>query len=168
MKDNSQALYDLLTRPVHTEEQMKQKYEDVVAQLPIWYSVKQVLPEDGQWVLVHYARNNWGDQPEPYIQNAQFVRGISLEEREQMKRGELPDPQEGGYTYPDGNGAHPVLSYHKRSDSWHGEDEGFNNERSFHWVQHGPGSLFGQDVDFWMPLPQPPYETRRPYHFRKV
>ena len=31
-----------------------------------------------------------------------------------------------------------------------------NNRRFYEWDEHGPSKRFGQEVDFWMPLPKMP------------
>lgn len=38
------------------------------------------------------------------------------------------------------------------------DDKGFesNNTKPYYWDTHGPLTLFGQDIDFWMPLPASP------------
>ena len=28
-----------------------------------------------------------------------------------------------------------------------------NNSKPYHWESFGPGSFFGQEVDYWMPIP---------------
>lgn len=109
-----------------------------------WINVNDKLPEDGQWVFVHLNINNWGSIPEVYYQTAQFRRGISLEDRNKMKSGEIEDKD---YTSYEGYKS-------KRSNIHMSADEGMNNEKPYVWQEHGPMCHFGQDVDYWMFIPK--------------
>jgi hypothetical protein len=105
-----------------------------------WIKCSDRLPEEGRYVLVHVCKDNWIDSndPEgPYYKVASLKKGISLEQRDKMKRGELPDPVEFG---------------RKRSSIHSGGDEGMNNQVPYEWSVFGPGNLFGQDVDYWMEI----------------
>lgn len=95
-------------------------------------SVEDWLPVDGTWVLAHYNGDNWKGQ---YWIVAVFVRGLSIADREA-----LPDD-------------------HARKHTIHAEDEHGNNRRPYCWRGSGPGVQFGQDVDYWMALPEIPTES---------
>ena len=121
-----------------------------------WISVNDELPPEGKYVLVHLTKDNWideGDQDGVYFKTAKLRKGISLQEREEMKRGERPDPNTFGYRFP-GGVQQTVTS--KRSATHGGEDEYGNNLRPYNWENFGPGDWFGQDVDYWMPIPPVP------------
>ena len=89
-----------------------------------WISVDKKLPKDNTYVLGHYNGNNWGQDIGQYCVVVRFVRGLSKEER---KRGGVAITKMG--------------------------DESGNNLRPYAWDTHGSLILFGQDVDFWVPLP---------------
>jgi len=91
------------------------------------FSVQEKLPENRQWVLAHYAGNNWGEHGKHYWVVVQFNKGKTSLELEAEK-----------YMW--------ITS----------SDEYGNNGRPYSWEQFSPGGLFGQDVDYWMPLPEPP------------
>ena len=93
-------------------------------------SVKDKLPENNTYVLVHYTGGNWRDRHDQAGCEwtvAKFVRGISLEERKAM----------------------PVCD---RKKTYRTGDEWQNNHLPFAWDEHGPMTLFGQDVDYWAPI----------------
>lgn len=101
-----------------------------------WVSVEDALPENGQAVLVRYAKDNWlkrhklanGATCEIWRwQAAQFVVGLTEIEAE-------------------------ARGYFKA------EDQFGNNERPYHWDEFGPGTLFGQDVTHWAAISDP-YES---------
>jgi len=109
-----------------------------------WISVEDMLPNNGDHVLIYAGR---------YIQNfkydvVRFEKGISIKERELMKAGDIPD--ELIETYGQGN-------YHKskRSSLYGSYDEHGNNTKPYCWV-NSPMTYFGQDVTHWMPLPEKP------------
>ena len=96
-----------------------------------WISVKDRLPDNNTYVLIHCDVDNWfdsDDQRGVKFRVAKFVRGLSVAEREK-----LPDN-------------------HSRKKTIKGSDEHGNNLLPYCWYQFGPGSLFGQDVDYWMPI----------------
>ena len=107
--------------------------DEVVATYNEPISVKERLPDDGTWVLAHYNGDNWGEDKGQYWIVAKFIRGRSMAERK------------------------ADLNYDTR-DCISAEDEYGNNERAFYWNEFGPGSKFGQDVDYWMALPNVPTE----------
>lgn len=106
-----------------------------------WRRTRDELPEDGQIVLIFDGS----------INVAKFERGISIEEREKMKRGEIENPTHTAWTLSDG------CFEVKRSDSFEGADEWGNNKVPYCWnAPAGPISWFGQEVSHWMPLPEHP------------
>lgn len=107
-----------------------------------WISVKDRLPEEGEYVLILM-----GSQ----IEVARIEKGISEEEREKMKSGEIPDKEEFGYIP-----GQPVFTV-KRSDSIKACDQWGNNQVPYIWyAQSGPMEWWGQYVSHWMRLPEPP------------
>lgn len=107
-----------------------------------WISVKECLPEEGVPVLIYLGGS---------VEVARIEKGISMEEREKMKSGELPDKEEFGYV----PGIPPFIL--KRSSAFKGADEFGNNAVPYRWyAQSGPMQWFGQRVSHWMPIPDPP------------
>lgn len=94
-----------------------------------WINVNDKLPEHGQFVLA------WaGNVHQPSMCTVvRFLTGISKVERKELEE----------------NGD-------KRAKQFYAEDEGGNNKRPYCWEEFGPMKWFGQDVTYWMPLPQPP------------
>lgn len=96
------------------------------------------LPDEGEEVLVY----------DGCYRIAKIERGISVNERERMKRGEIPDPEEWGWNVAEG------YFCVKRSEAYKACDEQGNNEKPYCWrADNGRGTLFGQNVKYWMPLP---------------
>jgi hypothetical protein len=92
----------------------------------MWHNVDNVLPRDGQAVLVRRAGDNWsmnhtlenGDSRKIWRWVAvKFIRGKTPEEVAKMER-----------------------------PSYGSADEFGNNLKPYCWVEFGPGDLFGQDV----------------------
>lgn len=106
-----------------------------------WIPVTERLPEEGEYVFVLVG----GGSP----QVARLSKGISMAEREQMIRGEIPDPVEYGWNYRDG------VTFTKRSRVIKSCDEDGNNLVPYRWFANG-GLMqwFGQDVTHWMPIPE--------------
>ena len=80
-------------------------------------SVKNQLPNDKTYVLVHYTGDRWKDSDDQEgceWKVAKFVRGISQKEREEMEECE-------------------------RKRTICSEDEWGNNQRPFFWDEFGPG-----------------------------
>ena len=96
--------------------------------------VKQRLPADGQYVLVHLLISNWADHDDPegnrYFRVVKFVKGISEDEREKLPNN---DPRKFQYVGGDTHG---------------------NNLVPYYWTEFGPSTFFGQEVDFWWELPR--------------
>lgn len=107
-----------------------------------WISVKDRLPEEGKCVLILMGSE---------IEVARIEKGISEEERKKMKSGEIPDKEEFGYIP-----GRPVFTV-KRSDAIKQADQWGNNLVPYKWyARSGPMQWFGQCVDYWMTLPEPP------------
>lgn len=112
-----------------------------VVPAPRWISVDERLPEEGEFVLIYVGE----------IQVARLEKGISIADRNRMKKGVIADPIVG---YSDFD-KRPV----KRSDVFKRCDEQGNNKVSYIWIANGgPMQWFGQYATHWMPLPQPPKE----------
>ena len=108
---------------------------------PQWISVEDRLPEENEYVMI------WCGE----CQIARIEKGISEEQRNAMKRGELDDPYETGWTLSSG---YFTL---KRSQSYKACDEQGNNRVPYCWYANGgPMKWFGQEVTHWAYLPQPP------------
>ena len=106
-----------------------------------WISVEDRLPEENVAVLI------WSGS----ISIAKLEKGITMAEREAMKKGEIDDPKDIGWNSSNG------WFWIKRSDSIRPCDEWGNNLKPYCWeVVGGVGQRFGQDVKYWMPLPQKP------------
>lgn len=111
-----------------------------------WISVEDRLPEENVAVLI------WSGS----ISIAKLEKGITMAEREAMKRGEIDDPESEGWNLYDG------WFWIKRSDSIRPCDEWGNNLKPYCWeTVGGVGQYFGQDVKYWMPLPQEPEGDRK-------
>ena len=110
-----------------------------------WISVKDELPKDGQEVLI------WNNGYEI----ARFTRGITEEEREKMKNGELPNPKSQYWSATSGWEEIERSNMHSSGDVWG------NNLVPYCWEVHG-GAVFihGQNIKYWMPTPEPPNETK--------
>jgi hypothetical protein len=107
------------------------------------------LPDEGEEVLVY----------DGCYRIAKIEKGISVNERERMKRGEIPDPEEWGWNVAEG------YFRVRRSESYKACDEQGNNEKPYCWrADNGRGTLFGQNVKYWMPLPEPPKEEKEEPH----
>lgn len=116
---------------------MRENYES-------WISTEDKLPNDGDAVLIFDGE----------IGVARFYRGISAEERQKMKNGEIADEDHVLYS----SGRYRKC---KRSDMYCPEDEWVNNKVPYRWkALSGPMEWFGQDVTHWMPLPEPPKPKR--------
>ena len=110
-----------------------------------WIPVTERLPEENEYVMI------WCGE----CQIAKIEKGISEEQRNAMKRGELDDPREICWTSSSG------YFQLKRSESYRACDEGWNNKVPYCWrVNGGMMTLFGQNVTHWMPLPEPPKEDK--------
>lgn len=105
-----------------------------------WIPVSNRLPPEGKYVLIHLTKENWVDDTDHdgvYFKVAKLEHGLSIADRERMRSGDLPDPN-------------------NRSFHWSAADEHANNERPYVWRTFGPGDYFGQEVDYWMEIPELP------------
>ena len=118
--------------------------------------VEDRLPENNEYVLIHLTITNWGDGDDPegkrFWRVAKFIRGISEDEREAMKQGQIDDQSETGLTCPTPPGEW-VSHESRRSNVYKRGDEHGNNLVPYCWDEFGPSNHFGQDVDVWCELP---------------
>jgi hypothetical protein len=106
-----------------------------------WISVEERLPEEGKYVIVWVGS----------AQVARIEKGITEEERQKMKNGEVEDIIEYGWSQ--STGFMPL----KRSNLYKACDVHGNNRVPYCWKANGgPIEWFGQNVTHWMPLPEPP------------
>lgn len=103
-------------------------------------SVKDRLPENKTYVLIHLKKNNDYDrfdyEDSIYWTVAKFIRGISKEERRRMTDNE-------------------------RKNIYSPWDEDGDNKKPYCWFEFGPEMYFGQDVDYWTYLPEVPKYSRK-------
>ena len=106
-----------------------------------WISVDDRLPEEGKYVIVWVGS----------VQVARIEKGITEEERQKMKNGEIDDRIEYGWIQS------TVCIPLKRSDLYKACDVHGNNRVPYRWKANGgPMEWFGQNVTHWMPLPETP------------
>lgn len=113
-----------------------------------WINTKDKLPPEGKYVLARHNRGTWHDSTDQENVNCVVVKlskGISIVEREQMKKGELPDPIEKLIS-------NVGISESRRSSVYCSEDEEGNNLVPYNWVEFGPDSFFGQSIICWTPI----------------
>jgi hypothetical protein len=94
-----------------------------------WIPVEEQLPKDGEVVIVYFGNQNTRSK----ISIVRFEKGISKQEREDLKE-----------------------SNPERFRTYKSSDEDGNNKRPYIWKNLGPGSYFGQEATHWMPLPGTP------------
>lgn len=112
-----------------------------------WKLASKVLPPEGRYVLVHLANQPWSDSDDQggvFYAVAKMKRGLSLEDRQKMKAGVIPDE-----VYP-----LALLETSLRSKIHTEDDEYGNNLRPYRWHTFGPSKYFGQEVDYWMEIPR--------------
>ena len=106
-----------------------------------WISVEERLPEEGKYVIVWVGS----------VQVARIEKGITEEDRQKMKNGEVEDGIEYGWSL--STGFIPL----KRSDQYKSCDVFGNNLVPYCWKANGgPMEWFGQNVTHWMPIPEAP------------
>ena len=145
--DVREKLIEILKKPIFPQE-MVDPIEAVADYLldsgvtvQEWISVEDRLPNENEYVIVFDEK----------CQIAKIENGISKKERELMKNGEINAPVEIGWNMSDG------YFQLKRSESYRACDEGWNNRVPYCWyVNGGKMKLFGQNVTYWMTLPDPP------------
>lgn len=109
-----------------------------------WVNPEDYLPEEGKDVLIFDGSE---------MQIARIRKGITEEDRQKMKDGELPDPVSIGWCL--ANGYFEV----KRSESYRSEDVWGNNKVPYCWeATAGPMKWFGQDIKYWAELPERPHK----------
>ncbi len=115
-----------------------------------WINTSERLPEAGKYVLGRYNGRNWHDSTDQENVNCvvvKLVKGISVEEREKMKNGEIPS-EPYGYISANGKG---------ETDRWliytRGDQEG-NNKVPYAWETFGPSNFFGQQITSWAEIPK--------------
>lgn len=112
-----------------------------------WISIDERLPEDGQEVLFLYDEDlTWEpyDQTNEYsfeVKIGYFCKGITKAEKHAMKNGDIPT------TYVGLNQDIPRWRVHFRGD------EDGNNRVPYAFETVWGGSVFGQCVRFWQPIP---------------
>ena len=120
-----------------------------------WISSDDQLPEERKYVLGIHNKGTWNDSNDQQHVNMVIVslrKGISADNREKMKRGDMEDPSDSSWM---GFGGPMTL---KRSSVIEACDEGGNNKRPYNWETFGPSSFFGQSITHWCQLPDPPVE----------
>jgi hypothetical protein len=115
-----------------------------------WISTKDKLPKHGKYVIAKHNKGTWMDSSDQENVNTvvvKFVRGISVEEREKMEKGELPQTLEKGWCLSDG------WRETERSGVYKSEDEGRNNQLPYNWQMFGQNSFYGQEITHWTEIP---------------
>lgn len=102
-----------------------------------WLSCDKELPCDREKVLIIHNYE---------IKTATFEKGITVEEREKMIKGEIPNPVKREDLFLD------ERIIFRRSDIIKGGDVHDNNLVPYCWYLEGH-KLFGQKVDFWAHFP---------------
>lgn len=106
----------------------------------VWISVEDDLPNEGEDLLI------WIGSAKP----ARIRKGITEEERQKMRNGELPNPKNEYWC-----GSKGYVSI-ERSEIRKEEDVWGNNLVPYCWELDGGYTLFGQQVKYWMTRPEPP------------
>ena len=109
-----------------------------------WVSCDDSIPkEDNKYIL------GWdGD-----YRIVKIEHGLSKEEREKMKSGELEDPYVGGWSCSGYSECH-------RSSAYEFCDEDGNNLVPYAWSTNNGHNIFGKDIKFWKSLPDPPVDKK--------
>lgn len=104
-----------------------------------WISVNpDHLPKEKQRVLIYVPESNSRYNNEfVHIYTANFIKGLSKNDRELMRLGKIADP-------------------HNRRNTYSRGDEHGNNFVPYAWEGDGPMNWFGQEVSHWMPVPESP------------
>lgn len=112
---------------------------------PQWINTADFLPPERKYVLVRH-NGNWfdkDDQENVRLAVAKLVKGISEEDRENMKNGLTPLEHQTCF-----DGDYRAKTY-ERWKIYKGEDQHANNLVPYKWETFGPTSFFGQDVTMW-------------------
>lgn len=113
-----------------------------------WISTEDKLPEEGKYVLARHNNTNWNDHTDQDNVNCvvvKLVRGISKEEREKMKSGEITDFE---IKFINANRDSDYIDVN-RSHITFPEDEDGNNERPYKWESFGCSSYNSQEISHW-------------------
>ena len=113
-----------------------------------WISTEDRLPEEGKYVLARHNKTNWNDHTDQKNVNCvvvKLVRGISKEQREKMKSGEIKNPE---IQFINANRDSDYITFN-RSDITLPEDEEGNNEKPYSWESFGASSYNGQEISHW-------------------
>ncbi len=113
-----------------------------------WIRTEDRLPEEGKYVLARHNNNNWIDYTDQDNVNCvvvKLLKGISKEEREKMKSGEINDFKIKAIN---ANKESEYLTFN-RSDITFPEDEGGSNEKPYRWESFGSNSYNGQEISHW-------------------
>ena len=96
-----------------------------------WIPVSERLPEEGEWVLVTVYSIHFGNDA-PFRAIVRLKKGITEEERSNLKK-----------------------KGDKRAKQYRFCDIFGNNLVPYAWETWGNSYYFGQQVNAWMPLPEP-------------
>lgn len=105
-----------------------------------WISVEDDLPKEGEDVQIWIGSTK----------SARIRKGITEEERQKMRNGELPNPQNVYWCISQGD------TLIERSEIYTSADVHGNNLVPYCWELDGGNTLFGQYVKYWKHQPQPP------------
>lgn len=116
----------------------------------MWIETAKQLPPEGKYVLGRHNRGTWKDSDDQDNVNCVVVKlgkGISVEERQKMKLGILPDKKHGP-SWCESQGWH----YSKRSSIITRHDEDGNNLVPYSFDTFGSSHFFGQEITHWQPI----------------
>lgn len=105
-----------------------------------WISVEDDLPNEGEDLLIWIGS----------AKSARIRKGITEEERQKMRNGELPNPKNEYWCKSQG------YTLIERSEIYTSADVHGNNLVPYCWELDGGNTLFGQRVKYWAHQPQPP------------
>ena len=105
-----------------------------------WISVEDDLPNEGEDLFIWIGS----------AKSARIRKGITEEERQKMRNGELPNPKNVYWCLSQGD------TLIARSEIYTSADVHGNNLVPYCWELDGGNTLLGQHVKYWMHQPQPP------------
>ena len=120
----------------------------------MWISTKDRLPPEGKYVIAILNKHNWrddDDQDHACTVVVKLVRGISKKERADMRAG-LIESYDVGLEKWCFKTNQLVRTKAPRWKIEQSEDEAGNNLKPYNWSGFC-GDFFGQEVDWWMPIP---------------
>ena len=112
-----------------------------------WISVVEDPPDEEAWVMGYEGPGNY--------EIIKIEKGIDEETRDKMRAGDINDPETQGWTAADG------LFVIKRSKVFKAADVFGNNKVPYCWKTKSGHTIFGQNITWWRPLPEPPEESKR-------